>query len=331
MFDFSLLPFNFSLLLKYIVKRGIKLEYLPTTDVVIATKGLHIEYFVNYQTKLTPLNYFTILNDKFYSKCLMNFHGISVPKAKVFGNHQKIEAYKFAEEIGYPIVLKPTNSSQGNFVYANLKNENELSQVFEEFSLYSNQINMMIEQYFLGTDYRFLVIEGVSEPFIVHRTVPEVVGDGVLTILELIEKENYRRTNPRETCLCTIKVEDEESSRVLKHQNLTFDTIIPKGQSVKLRYNANVSWGAQCETINNEDVHPSYLNLAKQVHSLFPGNGFTSIDFLIKDINKPCSPDNYTFCEFNVDPGFSLHHMPGHGNSQNVLDPIVDLLFPETK
>ncbi len=183
----------------------------------------------------------------------------------------------------------------------------------------------------MGTDYRFLMIEGVNDPFVIHRTVPEVVGDGVLSIRDLVVQENHRRQNPRKNCLCTIEFEDEDTRRVLKHQNLTLDSIIPKDHSIKLRYNANVSWGAQCETLNTNDVHPSYLNLAKKIHALFPGNGFTGIDLLISDVKAPCTPHNYTFCEFNVDPGFSLHHMPGLGAPQNVLDPIVDLLFPETK
>ncbi len=148
MFDFNLVPFNFSLLLKYIARRGVMLEYLSGTDAVVATNGPHTEYLVNYQTSLTPANYFTLLNDKFYSKVLMDFHGISVPKARVFGNHQKREACMFAEEIGYPVVLKPSNSSQGHFVYANLKNEHELCHAFEHFSAFSNQINMMVEAYF---------------------------------------------------------------------------------------------------------------------------------------------------------------------------------------
>ncbi|KTD57426.1 hypothetical protein [Legionella shakespearei] len=331
MFDTSMFSFNFSLLLKYIADRGIELNLLPNTDIVVAQKEAHIEYLVNYQTSITPSNSYIILDDKFYSKKLMEYQGYSVPKARVFDHNGIEEALSFAGQIGYPVVLKKTNGSQGFFVYPNLQTEHELKTAFEDILKSEIQCNIMVEQHFDGDDYRFLIINGVEEPFIVRRTAPRVVGDGVSTIQSLIEKENHRRLNPRSTCLTEIFIQDTDGLRALNHQQLTLDSIPEKDRVVLLRYNANVTWGAQCEALDTNSIHPSYVELAKSIHKLFPENGFTSVDLLIKDPVTPCSPDSYIFCEFNTGPGFSLHHMPGIGAPQNVLDPIVDLLFPETK
>ena len=331
MFDFERVHFNFSLLLKCIAKRGIHLEYLGNTDAVVATYASHTEYLVNYLTKLIPANYSTLLSDKFYSNSFMQFCGISVLAARVFAKEQLNQACDFAAYIGYPVVLKPTNGSEGNFVYANLQNEKEFRFAFEDFSHFTTLCNMMVEKHFEGKDYRFFVIDGVEEPFVILRTIPEIVGDGKHSIKELIEQENYRRTNPRNTCLGELYIGDGEALRVLHHQKLTPDSVVDKGKHVQLRYNANVCWGGECETINNELIHHSYLQLAKRIHNFLPESKFSMVDILVHDIQKPCTEKNYAFCEFNVTPGFSLHHMPSRGKPQNVLDPFVDLLFPETK
>ena len=252
-------------------------------------------------------------------------------EARVFAKEHLKEACDFAASVGYPVVLKPTNGAEGNFVYANLQNEKEFRVAFEDLSHFTSLSNMMVEKHFDGNDFRFFVIDGVDEPFVVHRTLPEIVGDGVLTIRELIEQENQRRTNPRNTCVGKLYIDDADGLRALRHQNLTPDSIVDKGKHIKLRYNANVCWGAECETIDNDAIHPSYLQLVQQIHTLLPGNKFTTVDLLVQNIKKPCTEKNHAFGEFNVHPGFSLHHMPSRGKPQNVLDPLVDLLFPETK
>ncbi|EEZ95128.1 cyanophycin synthetase [Legionella longbeachae] len=324
-------PFNFGLLLKFIAKRGIELKVLGDTDAVAATLGTHTEYLVNYISKLTPANYYILLSDKLYSKSLMRFCGISVVEGRVFDKQNIQGVLDFATQIGYPVVLKPTNGSEGNFVYPNLQDEKELVQAFEDFSNYTNQFNMLVEKHFNGKDYRFVVIDGVNEPFVVYRSLPEITGDGIHSIKELVDQENHRRMTLRTNCLCKLYYDDPDSLRTLRHQNLTPDSIVDKGVRIKLRYNANVSWGSDCETIENHTIHASYLQLAQKIHGLLPGNKFTALDLLIEDISQPCTSMNYAFCEFNCDPGFSLHHLPSRGKAQNIIDPIVDLLFPETK
>lgn len=331
MLDKSMFSFNLSLFQTYLEKRDIELQILANTDIVLAKKGNHIEYLVSYQNRLIPSNYYIILDDKYYSKNLMKERGYSVSEASVFDKHCLSEICEFAQKLGYPVVLKKTNGAQGHNVYPNLKNEEELKTAFLDMLKSNPQFNILVEKHFEGDDYRFFMIDGVDEPFVIRRTAPIIVGDGVSTLDELITKENYRRLNPRSSCLSDIYMKDGDGMRALNHQKLTLDSIPKKGQTVRLRYNANVSRGGQCEALGNDQIHPSYIELAKSIHRLFPGLGYTSVDLLIHDESKPCSKDSYVFCEFNTGPGFSLHHMPGQGTPQNILDPIIDLLFPETK
>jgi D-alanine-D-alanine ligase-like ATP-grasp enzyme len=328
MIDYAGLPFNFSMLLKEIESRAIELSYLGDTDVIEARLGSHSEYLIDYMTRLTPSVYEKIFRDKYYSKIFLKTKGISVPEGYVFSATDRQLAVDYVNFIGFPVVIKPTNASQGHYVFANLHDEEEFLHAFDVISGYSSSRSLLVEQHFTGDDYRFLVI-GDEEMAVVRRSPPKIVGDGQLTIRQLVELENQRRMNPRDTCLCTIKIDDEESKRVLFKQGLSDQSILDSGQIVQLRNNANVSGGGGCENAL-ELVHPSYLELARSIHAFFPGNGFTCVDLLIKDASMPVAPTSYAFCEFNADPGFSLHEMPGKGERHAVVRPIVDLLFPET-
>jgi D-alanine-D-alanine ligase-like ATP-grasp enzyme len=320
--------FNFQLMLREIESRGVRIRCLGNTDIVEASLGNHVEYLVDYISRLTPGVYLPILDDKFYAKEFVRDKGFSVIPGEVFGPSQIREAVQYAGQLGYPVVLKPTNAGHGDLAFVNLKDEASFISAFTEFSKYTNLRNMLVEKYCLGDDYRFLVVAD-KDIAVVKRTLPIVIGDGVSSIRSLVDKENYRRMNPRNTCLCPIYIDDIEGTRALTEQGFTQDSVPEKDQIVVLRYHANVSWGAECENVL-KIVHPSYLDLARGIHALLPGNQFTGIDLLVKDITRPVTKDSYSFCEFNSDPGFSLHHMPSKGTPHMILRSIVDILFPET-
>jgi len=328
MIDYEAFKFNFALMLKAIAARNVELNCVGNTDIVEARLGAHVEYLVNYATRLTPEVNAAILRDKYYAKSILAEKGFSVPPGFVFSATEITAALTYAERLGYPVVIKPVNGAQGDSVFPNLVDEREFREAFQWISRKSQSRDILVEKYFDGDDYRFLVIAD-KDLAVVKRSAPRVTGDGVSTVQELIAVENYRRMNPRNTCLCEIHIKDEEGQRVLSHQGMTEESVPEKGQLVRLRYNANVSWGGDCENVL-DTVHPSYLDLARSIHALFPGNHFTCVDILARDVTTPVSKDSYTFCEFNVDPGFSLHHMPGTGKPHLVLETIVDMLFPET-
>ncbi len=207
--------------------------------------------------------------------------------------------------------------------------DNEFSNAFKVIAKQFSSRCILVEKYFEGDDYRFLIIAD-KDIAVVKRLAPKITGDGVSSIRELVDIENYRRMNPRTTCLCTIKIDDEESTRTLQKQGLTSSSIPSSDQTVLLRNNSNVSGGGSCENVL-DTVHETWFDLARRIHSLFPGNTFTCIDLLAKDVTVPVTKDGYAFCEFNSDPGFSLHEMPGTGKPHYVVKSMIDLLFPALK
>ena len=58
----------------------------------------------------------------------------------------------------------------------------------------------------------------------VEREPANVIGDGNSTLQQLIDKENYKRMNPRDTCLCEIWL-DDISEKFFRDRDLSLDYV----------------------------------------------------------------------------------------------------------
>ena len=97
-----------------------------------------------------------------------------------------------------------------------------------------------------------------------------------------------------------------------------------------LRYNANESYGGSCEVIEDE-IHESYKSIGESIFNLFDSLDYLAVDLMIKSPLEPATPYNYVFIEFATYPGYSMFLKPTIGKPINILSPIIDLLFPETR
>ncbi|KKQ89632.1 MAG: UDP-N-acetylmuramyl tripeptide synthase [Candidatus Curtissbacteria bacterium GW2011_GWC2_38_9] len=219
--------------------------------------------------------------------------------------------------------MKPTISSHGENVIMDINSVRDLKIAIVTFlSKYNQSAYFLIEKQFEAKEYRIFVTQS---GFIaaVERTPANITGDGKSTIRKLIKVENYRRMNPRNTCLCKIAI-DDISKNHLKKQGLSFSATPTKGQKVFLRKNSNVSTGGNCYDVT-DSMHLSYKKLAKAILNAL-NVPFVGIDLLCSDISK--NMDDYKVCELNSAPGLSLHMMPEKGKSRDVANAIVDVIFP---
>jgi cyanophycin synthetase len=185
--------------------------------------------------------------------------------------------------------------------------------------------HFLIERYVEANEYRLFV---TSDGFFaaVQRTPASVLGDGISTIQELVNKENFKRMNPRDTCLCEIKI-DEIVKSFLHIKGFSLNSVPLVGERVFLRQNSNVSTGGNCIEITNS-VHNSVIKLANSIREKL-GVSYLGIDLLCDDIGSQLK--EYVICELNSAPGLSLHMMPENGKPQNTASAVADVLFPETK
>lgn len=260
--------------------------------------------------------------DKTITKMILEESGIPVPEGGVCKTLQ--QALNMAERIGYPVVVKPEKGNQGKGVSLDIANPNEVTEAFLTASKFD--CNVLVEKHIPGKDYRVLVINGRIAA--VARRIPAyIVGDGVYSIAELVERANQdpKRGDDHEKPLTKIKI-DDISIRVLSKQGYSMDDIPPKGKKIFLKDNGNISTGG--EAIDCTDrIHPENCNMAIRAAGII-GLDIAGVDITCQDIAKPISYNDGAIIEVNAAPGIRMHLFPSKGKPRNIADLIIETLYP---
>src|SRR5205807_1990124 len=118
--------------------------------------------------------------DKDLTKKLLADVGIPVPQGVVVDTVEK--AVSEGEEVGYPLVVKPEDLSQGRGITLNIKDRAHLVAAFKLAKEYTK--NVLVERFLQGKDYRVLVINNAVVA-VSERLPAQVKGDGKHTVKEL--------------------------------------------------------------------------------------------------------------------------------------------------
>ena len=147
-------------------------------------------------TSRTPHIAVELASDKEETNRILGNLGLPVPRQRLVQRAE--DAVSAAERIGYPVVVKPFNANHGRGISIHLTTPDEVRRAFEVAREHSRSV--IVESFITGEDHRMLVING--ELIAVAKRVPgHVVGDGVHTIEQLVEKVNRGpapRHRPRE-------------------------------------------------------------------------------------------------------------------------------------
>ncbi len=280
-------------------------------------QGKIIENSISYNTKCVSVD---ISCDKLITKELLKIHNIPVTK----GNKVKniINLLKDAEEIGYPVVLKPQYGNKGNGVILNIKNEKELLVAYKK--LKGKFKDLIIEKYYKGNDYRVCMVN-YKVVAVSLRIPPFIIGNGVDTIFDHINRlnEDSLRGDDHEKPLTKVKI-DEEVLNCLAEQGKSVMEVLEKDNKIYLRRNANLSTGGEAidctEEICSENIDLC-IRVAKALRLDICG-----IDICSEDISKPLY-NNGVIMEVNAAPGLRMHINPSGGKSRNVAKEIVNMMY----
>jgi len=163
---------------------------------------------------------------------------------------------------------------------------------------------------------------------VVKRDQPEVIGDGIHTLRELMEEENKRpeRNGP---IFHKITV-DAETEKELKRENITMDDIPKKGIVVTFSQKTSRACGGTTTEVT-DIVHPENKKILEHVAN-FLKDPLVGVDFIMEDITKPWYEEQHCgIIECNSLPFIDLHHYPLFGKPNNVAEKLWDLVIPESK
>ncbi len=320
--DASLGPSTESLV-KEAEARGIPWFQLSARAMIQLGYGVHQKRLQATLSDRTGILAVELACDKEGTKKILRDAGVPVPRGTVIGYLDELEE-AIASVGGFPIVIKPLDGNHGRGITIDINSWEAAEEAYDAAREVSRQV--IVERYYRGRDHRVLVVNG-KVVAVAERVPAHVVGDGKLTIGELIEKTNQdpRRGEGHDNVLTKITV-DRTSWQLLEKRGYTLETVLPVGEICYLRATANLSTGGTAVD-RTDDIHPENIWLAQRVAKII-GLDIAGIDVVTADITRPLREVDGVIVEVNAAPGFRMHVCPSEGIPRNVAEPVLNMLFP---
>ncbi|MGP1372617.1 MAG: ATP-binding protein [Almyronema sp.] len=259
-------------------------------------------------------------------KAFLQTLGFPVPGGDVA--YSLKEAIALADEIGYPVVVKPVDGHKGQGVTTDIRTPSELKAAYSEAvgAIAENQTaRVIVERSLSGRDFRLLCVNGRFVAAL-ERQPASVLGDGESTLAALIEREN-RSPARRDTPTSPLgKIQpDDAMAAYLSQQKLTFESVPEAGQRVYLRKAANLSAGG-LSIDATRIIHPENIVLAQDVAQHFRLTCL-GIDVIAHDLAESWKAGEFGIIEMNAAPGIYMHLNPAVGDPVDVTSPILETFF----
>jgi cyanophycin synthetase len=302
--------------------RGVPYRRLNNDSLVLFGHGRKQRRIQAAETDRTGAIAEAIAQDKEMTRMMLRAVGVPTPCGRPVSNAE--DAWAAACEIDAPVVVKPQDGNQGRGVATNLTTREQVVRAYDAARQESEHI--LVEKFAPGHDYRLLVV-GDRVVAAARREPAQVLGDGVHSIVQLVEQVNAdpRRAEHHATVLSKIKL-DAIALAVLADQGFTPASVPPVGTIVMIRRNANLSTGGTAIDVT-ERVHPAVAASAVDAAKIV-GLDIAGIDVVAQDISRPLSEQGGIIVEVNAAPGLRMHLEPSVGISRPVGEAIAEILFP---
>ncbi len=264
-----------------------------------------------------------ISRDKDLTKQLLSACGVPVPEGQVVDSADA--AWEAAQDIGLPVVVKPSDANHARGVSLDLRDEASVRAAYPLADAEGSEV--IVERFVPGQEHRLLVVAGrVVAAARGERAC--IVGNGRDTVLALIDAQintDPRRGEEEEFPLDTIRLPENAMVMLeLGRQGLTPDSIPDAGQEVLVQRT-----GVMTHDITDE-VHPEVAETAALAARVV-GLDIAGIDLVATDISKPLGPQAGAVVEVNAGPGLLMHLKPAVGQPRPVGQAIVNHLFKENE
>lgn len=259
-----------------------------------------------------------ILKNKVLSRALFSRLGLAQAKGRAFRRDQAEEARRLVRRYGRAVV-KPGDGNQGHGVSVDIASDS-FDQAWQNAWAYARG-RVLIEQFFSGEEARYLVIDCECVA-VVRRIPPTIYGDGVSSVLQLVEKKNeIRAMNPH----LMHKPIHLDATRLLLLRNRGIDpAYVPEAQEkIVIDRKGNLSTGADSQDIT-DIAHGAYKALVEDIAKALPGGHAIGVDILSTDHTADISENSYIIVEGNTNPDFLGHHYPMFGLRRNVFGMLAE-------
>ena len=267
-------------------------------------------------TDFTPFISVGLVQNKQVTSLYLQHAGLPVPEQRVV--QDETAALAAAEDLGYPVVVKPLDQDGGLGVVPDLRSPEELREPIAAIQRHSP--NILIEKHFPGRDYRLIIFHG-EMIWAIERIPGGVTGDGQQTVAQLLEEYNANPLRGTTANYPLKQVElDDEGSLLLAREQLTLASVPEKGRFVRLRRANNINVGGTPVGVT-EQVHPDNKLLAERAARVLRLD-IAGVDLLIEDISRSWRETGAIICEVNSQPNL------GQTTTAHLYAPMLSKIVP---
>ena len=264
-----------------------------------------------------------IASDKDLTKTLLKACGVPVPEGVSVASAE--EAWEAAQDMGTPVVIKPSDGNHGRGVTLDLTERADIEAAFVLADKHGSEV--LVERNIPGNEHRLLVVGGK----VVAAARGEsawVTGDGKSTVVQLIDSQinsDPRRGTTEAHPLNRLDLGEDEVLRLdLQRQGFSPDSVVPAAKRLLVQRNGNVA--IDC----TDEVHPEVAYQASLAVRAV-GLDIAGLDLVCEDISRPLAEQGGAIVEVNAGPGLLMHLKPAVGQPRPVGQAIVEHLFPESE
>lgn len=217
-----------------------------------------------------------LVSDKLLTKRILSEAGVTTPAGRIVVSAE--DAVMAQRELGRAVVVKPRYGAMGRGVTVNIGGRDELRRAYDRANVSGSEV--LVEEYIQGAEYR-----GHGSPkecvAVFQRLLPNVIGDGSHTIIDLVAiKNETRKLNPN-TMTNLIKLDDIAKEYLLR-QGLSEESIPAVDETVVVRdVNGITSGGDSRECL--EDVPDSVRAVTSAAIAAIPGMEWGGTDLIVRD------------------------------------------------
>jgi cyanophycin synthetase len=257
-----------------------------------------------------------IAQDKNLTRSLLAAAGVPVPSGRAVQDAD--DAWLAAQELGEPVVVKPTDANHGRGVSIRLEDEPAIRAAFELAAREGSGV--LVERFVPGTQHRVLVV-GQRAIASASGEADELTGDGVSTIRQLVERANSDpRRGESSAQLLTVLELNAIALELLRQQNFRPDSVPKAGERVLIQYHGDL-------TVDETDrLHPDVAEMCVLAAQTV-GLDIAGLDVIAGDIGLPLADQGGAVIEVNASPGLLAHLKPLVGRPRPVGEAIVNQLF----
>lgn len=260
-----------------------------------------------------PQKGYTWVDDKLILSHKLEAAGLPVPKTRLVTSWSS--ARRAFAELSKPVIMKPRTGSRSRHTTTHINTIKELRSAYALAKEIAREL--VIEEHLFGSVCRATVVNGKLAGFFCANP-PQIRGDGVHTVRQLIFEEN----RVRHERMGAIEVNDDLISFVSR-KGYTLAHILPHGTMLDLSAKTGRFYGGYTKEML-PDVHQKMHLIFGKAASLVeaPVIGFDLIS--ANPVNDP-EREHWGIIECNSLPFIDLHYFALEGKPIDIAKDIWDL------